>query len=251
METGDTEQRRFAYRDAGLLESDDARPLRILSEYLGPARALREAKVHDTIVFFGSARLTPDGALGHYYEAARELARAVTLWSKSLADPQEHLVVCTGGGGGIMAAANQGASEAGGKSIGLNISLPHEQRPNAWITPGLGFEFRYFFMRKLWFAHPARALVVFPGGFGTLNELTEILMLVQTRKIERRIPIVLYGSSFWKQLVDFDLLVESGMVDRADLELFTFADDPSTALAMLKRAIGEVSAVDTTAGRGA
>lgn len=237
MNSGEAARRRFAYRDAELLESDEARPLRILSEYIGPARALRNARIRDTIVFFGSARLTEDGPLSAYYEAARELARLVTIWSKSLSVDDERFVVCTGGGGGIMEAANRGATDAGGKSIGLNISLPREQQPNDWITPGLGYEFRYFFMRKLWFAYPARALVVFPGGFGTLNELSEMLMLVQTRKIERRIPIVLYGTSFWKRLVDFELLAQTGMIDRADLDLFRFADDPAHALALLKQNI--------------
>jgi len=145
--------------------------------------------------------------------------------------------VCTGGGGGIMEAANRGAADANGKSIGLNIGLPHEQRPNAFISPGLSFEFHYFFMRKLWFAHLARALVVFPGGFGTLDELSEILTLMQTEKIQRRIPIVLYGSAYWNEIVDFQALVRHGMIDAADLSLFRFADDPASAMDLLRAGI--------------
>jgi hypothetical protein len=145
--------------------------------------------------------------------------------------------VCTGGGAGIMEAANRGASEAGGRTIGLNIGLPHEQRPNPYITRELTFEFHYFFMRKLWFAHLARALVVFPGGFGTLDELTEILTLVQTRKIDRPIPVVLYGSSYWNEIINFDALVRHGMVNREDLALFEFADDPAVALGLLQAGI--------------
>ena len=227
----------LAYKNEGFLESDDGRPLRILAEYLQPLHAFHRQGVCDTIVFFGSARLAPEGPLGKYYDAARELARLVTTWSKSLRSHAHRYVVCTGGGGGIMEAANRGASEGGGKSIGLNIGLPHEQKPNPYITRELTFEFHYFFMRKLWFAHLARALVVFPGGFGTLDELTEILTLVQTRKIDRRIPIVLYGSSYWNEIINFDALVRHGMIDREDLALFQFADDPGTALGILQAGI--------------
>jgi hypothetical protein len=199
--------------------------------------AFRREHVRDTIVFFGSARLSPDGPLGGYYDAARELARLVTAWSKGLPSHAHRYVVCTGGGGGIMEAANRGASEAGGKTIGLNIGLPHEQRPNPYVTRELTLEFHYFFMRKLWFAHLARALVVFPGGFGTLDELTEILTLMQTRRFSRNIPVVLYGSGYWNEIIDFDALVRHGMIDRADLALFQFADDPATALGMLQKGI--------------
>jgi uncharacterized protein (TIGR00730 family) len=225
------------YKDEKFLESDDARPLRILAEYLAPMRAFQRERVSDTIVFFGSARLAPEGPLGQYYAAARELARLVTAWSKSLPSHAHRYVVCTGGGGGIMEAANRGASEAGGKTIGLNIGLPHEQRPNPYITRELSFEFHYFFMRKLWFALLARALVAFPGGFGTLDELCEILTLMQTRKIDRRIPVVLYGSGYWNEIINFDALVRHGMIDREDLGLFHFADDPATALGMLQAGI--------------
>jgi uncharacterized protein (TIGR00730 family) len=226
-----------AYKDEQFLDSDDARPLRILAEYLEPMRAFHRERVRDTIVFFGSARLASEGPLGHYYDAARELARLVTTWSKNLPSHARRYVVCTGGGGGIMEAANRGASEAGGKSIGLNIGLPHEQHPNPYITRGLTFEFHYFFMRKLWFAYLARALVVFPGGFGTVDELTEILTLMQTRKIDRHIPVLLYGSSYWNEIINFDALVRHGMINREDLALFQFADDPATALGLLQAGI--------------
>ena len=224
-----------AYENPEFLESEDARPLRILAEYLEPLRTFRRARVRDTIVFFGSARLSPDGPLGRYYEEARELARLVTAWSKSLSSHEHRYIVCSGGGGGIMEAANRGASEAGGRTIGLNICLPHEQRPNAYVTRELSFEFHYFFMRKLWFAHLARALVVFPGGFGTLDELTEILTLAQTRKLDRGIPVVLYGTSYWKEILNFDALVRHGMIAREDLNLFEYADNPAAALALLQR----------------
>ena len=237
MNSMDPPRKPVAYKNERFLDSDDARPLRILAEYLEPMHAFQRERVCDTIVFFGSARLAPNGPLGHYYEAARELARLVTTWSKNLPSHAHRYVVCTGGGGGIMEAANRGASEAGGKTIGLNIGLPHEQQPNPYVTRELTFEFHYFFMRKLWFAHLARALVVFPGGFGTLDELTEILTLMQTRKVDRRIPVVLYGSRYWKEIINFDALVRHGMIDRADLALFAFADDPAVALGLLQAGI--------------
>ena len=227
----------LAYKDEEFLDSDDARPVRILAEYLEPMHAFQRERIRDTIVFFGSARLAADGPLGQYYDAARELARQVTIWSKNLPSHAHRYVVCTGGGGGIMEAANRGASDAGGRTVGLNIGLPHEQRPNPYITRELMFEFHYFFMRKLWFAHLARALVVFPGGFGTLDELTEILTLTQTRKIERPIPIVLYGSSYWNEVINFEALARHGVIDRKDLALFRFADDPATALGLLQAGI--------------
>ena len=227
----------LAYKNEEFLDSDDARPLRILAEYLEPMQAFQHARIRDTIVFFGSARLAPEGPLGQYYEAARELARLVTTWSKNLASHAHRYVVCTGGGGGIMEAANRGASEAGGRTIGLNIGLPHEQRPNPYVTRELTFEFHYFFMRKLWFAYLARALVVFPGGFGTLDELTEILTLTQTRKFDRPIPIVLYGSTYWKEVINFEALVKHGMIAPEDLALFQYADDPATALGLLQAGI--------------
>lgn len=224
----------LAYQNQEFLDSDEARPLRILAEYLAPLETFRRERIHDTVVFFGSARLSPDGPLGRYYEEARTLARLFTGWSKSLPSHAHRYIVCSGGGGGIMEAANRGASEAGGRTIGLNIGLPHEQRPNRYITRELSFEFRYFFMRKLWFAYLARALVVFPGGFGTLDELTEMLTLQQTGKLARRTPVLLYGSPYWNEIIDFDALVRHGMIGREDLDLFTFADDPATALRLLQ-----------------
>jgi uncharacterized protein (TIGR00730 family) len=224
----------IAYLDENFLTSDAARPLRILAEYLEPLEAFRRENIKDTIVFFGSARLHEAGALGRYYEEARALARLITEWSMSLPSSNCHYVVCSGGGGGIMEAANRGAADAGGRSIGLNISLPHEQRPNSYITPGLSFEFHYFFMRKLWFAHLARALIVFPGGFGTLDELMEILTLAQTHKLERRIPILLYGESYWREIINFEALVRHEVISQQDLELFTFIDEPAATLAQLQ-----------------
>ncbi len=223
----------IAYRDATFLESDEGRPLRILAEYLQPLSTFRRKHVHDTIVFFGSARLLEHGPLGRYYAEARELARLVTHWSLGLENPAHRFLVCTGGGGGIMEAANRGAVEAGGRTIGLNIGLPHEQRPNPYITPGLGFEFRYFFMRKLWFAHLARAIIAFPGGFGTLDEMFEMLTLSQTRKLDRRIMILFYGTSYWKEIVNFEALVRHGMIAPQDLGLLHFVDSPAQALEIL------------------
>jgi uncharacterized protein (TIGR00730 family) len=228
---------RIAYLDQSFLDSDAARPLRILAEYLEPLEVFRREQIKDTIVFFGSARLQETGPLGRYYEEARTLARLITEWSMSLPSAGSRYIVCSGGGGGIMEAANRGAADAGGRSIGLNISLPHEQLPNAYITQGLGFEFHYFFMRKLWFAHLARALVVFPGGFGTLDELTEIVTLAQTKKLERRIPILLYGTSYWNEILNFEALVRHGMIGAEDLQLFCFTDEPAAALLHLQRVI--------------
>jgi len=223
-----------AYQNAQFLQSEDARPLRILAEYLEPLQRFRRAGIRDTIVFFGSARIAATGALARFYDEARELARLITLWSKSLPANAHRYVICSGGGGGIMEAANRGASDAKGRTIGLNISLPHEQQPNSYITRELLFEFHYFFMRKLWFAHLARALVVFPGGFGTLDELMEILTLAQTRKLSRQIPVILYGSRYWSEVINFQALVRHGTIAQEDLELFSFADAPQQALELLQ-----------------
>ncbi len=235
----------LAYLDPEFLASDEARPLRIIAEYLDPLRRLRRQCVHDTIVFFGSARLAEEGPLGRYYTEARELARLITAWSSGLSSNLHRFVICSGGGGGIMEAANRGARDAGGRTIGLNISLPHEQQPNRFVTPELLFKFRYFFMRKLWFAHLARAMVVFPGGFGTLDELMEILTLAQTQKLARKLPVVLYGSGYWREIINFEALVRHGMISREDMELFAFADDPASALKLLQDAI-EVGAEEKT-----
>jgi uncharacterized protein (TIGR00730 family) len=237
----------LAYKNEPFLDSDEARPLRILAEYLEPLATFRSQRIHDTIVFFGSARLTEDGPLGRYYGEARELARLVTQWSKGLPPGANRFVVCSGGGGGIMEAANRGASDAGGKTIGLNIGLPHEQRPNPYVTRELSFEFHYFFMRKLWFTYLARALVVFPGGFGTLDEMMETLTLAQTRKLHENIVIVLYGSSYWKEIINFDALVRHGVIAPEDLDLFKFADTPESALAILQGGLHVDTAESTPA----
>ena len=231
--TGDPPE--LAYRDPGFLDSDDARPVRILAEYLAPLRAFRLQRIRNTVVFFGSARLEENGVHARYYAEARELARALTQWAHEPGSPAHGCVVCTGGGGGIMEAANRGAADAGGRSIGLNIGLPHEQRPNRWITPGLSFEFHYFFMRKLWFAHLARGIVAFPGGFGTLDELFELLTLSQTKKLDRPISILLYGSEYWDRALRLEALASNGMIDAADLGLIQRVDSPADALAALRR----------------
>ncbi len=229
----------LAYLNERFVEGEGGRPLRILAEYLQPLQAFQRERVHDTVVFFGSARLREDGPLGRYYTAARELARLLTQWSLSLQCQERRFIVCSGGGGGIMEAANRGAAEAGGRTIGLNIGLPHEQRPNPYITPGLGFEFHYFFTRKLWFAHLARAMVTFPGGFGTLDELCEILTLSQTGKLARPIPVLLYGREYWEEIINFEALARHGMISPQDLKLFHFVDTPLEAFDALKARLSE------------
>src|SRR5687767_3892123 len=230
----------LAYLDRSFLESEEARPIRILAEYLEPLRRFRQEKIQDTVVFFGSARIHSrelaeeslaalvKKAVGidkakheeavrrgrkavewsRYYEEARELAALHARWAKSLEGPNHRFVVCSGGGPGIMEAVNRGATDVGGKSIGLNISLPFEQGPNKYITPGLHFEFHYFFMRKFWFAYLAKSLVIFPGGFGTLDEMFEILTLAQTRKLSKKLLVVLYGSEYWNEVFDLRPLAE-------------------------------------------
>ncbi len=227
-------RRPVAYKNEEFLDSQAGRSVRILSEYLEPLDHFRREKIRDTIVFFGSARVTEDGPMARYYDEARELARRVTEWSESLANHSRRFVVCTGGGPGIMEAANRGAQDAGGKTVGLNIGLPFEQWPNEYITPELSFEFHYFFMRKFWFAYLAKALVVFPGGFGTLDELAEILTLVQTEKLEKKMLVLLYGSSYWKEIINFDALVKYGMISPSDLNLFQYVDGTDEATHVLK-----------------
>src|SRR6202140_714494 len=233
-DSGNDGRRPVAYLNETFLESPDARGLRILSEYLEPLSHFRDEKIQDTIVFFGSARICEEGLLREYYRDARTLARLITEWSSKVESPFPRFVICSGGGPGIMEAANRGASDAGGKTIGLNIGLPFEQRPNPFITPELSFEFHYFFMRKFWFAYLAKALVIFPGGFGTMDELFEILTLVQTQKLRKKISIVIYGTSFWKEILNFEALVRYGMIAEEDLELFQFADDVDTAFGLLQ-----------------
>lgn len=224
----------LAYKREGFIDGWSGRSLRILSEYLEPLDRLGREKIRDTIVFFGSARIQETGPMARYYHEARELARLITRWSDALEPPTRRFVVCTGGGPGIMEAANRGAAEADGKTIGFNIALPFEQAPNPYITPELNFEFHYFFMRKFWFAYLAKALIVFPGGFGTLDEFTEILTLAQTQKLEKRIQILLYGTEFWREIFNFEAMVRHGVISSSDLNLFEFVDSPAAALARLK-----------------
>jgi uncharacterized protein (TIGR00730 family) len=249
-----------AYKNNDFLMSRDARALRILSEYIEPQARFARFKVSDTVVFFGSARALPadkaaealvnakstgnpsaiaraEGGihLARYYEDARVLAKSMTEWSKSLSATSRRYLVCSGGGPGIMEAANRGASEAHGISIGLGISLPDEPTMNEYITREMGFEFHYFFMRKFWFVYLAKALVVFPGGFGTMDELFELLTLVQTRKSSKTMPIVLYGRAFWSEVFNFDALIRWGTISASDLSLFHIADAPDEAFTYLTR----------------
>ncbi|SPE31900.1 conserved hypothetical protein [Candidatus Sulfopaludibacter sp. SbA3] len=230
-------RRPVAYLNEQFLNSADARGLRILAEYLEPLAHFRKEKIRDTVVFFGSARTTEDGPMARYYNEARTLARMLTEWSDTLTNSACRFVVCSGGGPGIMEAANRGAADANGKTIGLNIGLPFEQFPNPYITPELSFEFHYFFMRKFWFAYMAKALVVFPGGFGTMDELMEILTLTQTQKLTKKMSILLYGSSYWNEIINFQALVKHGVISPQDLNLFQFADDPDAAFAILKEGL--------------
>jgi uncharacterized protein (TIGR00730 family) len=269
----------LAYLDRDFLDSEEARPLRILAEYLEPLRRFRMQQVQDTVVFFGSARIhsrehaeaalarlmhrltgtAADDADEHvirgrralewsrYYEEARELARMLTAWSRELGSPNHRFVVTSGGGPGIMEAANRGAKEAGGKTVGLNIKLPFEQGPNRYITEGLHFEFHYFFMRKFWFAYLAKALVIFPGGFGTLDEMFEILTLMQTEKLAKQIQIILYGREYWDRIIDLDPMVEWGAIGAHDLSLLQRADTPVAAFELLKAHLMEHHVAPATA----
>ena len=221
-----------AYKNLDFLNSKDARIVRILSEYLYPKAQLEEEKVTNTIVIFGSARApSPEELsskeersknlkLAEYYEATRILSKRLTEWSKNLNQEDQKYVICSGGGPGIMVAANRGASEAEGKNIALRISLPFENIPNPYVSPELDFEFHYFFTRKFWFSYLSKALVIMPGGFGTLDEFFEILTLLQTGKIKKSLPIVLFGKEYWNQLINFETLVEYGTINRKDLDLF-------------------------------
>src|SRR6202790_3968175 len=219
-------RRPVAYLNETFLESPDARGLRILSEYLEPRSHFRDEKIQDTIVFFGSARITEEGPLSQYYNDARTLARLVTEWSSSIEAPFHRFVVCSGGGPGIMEAANRAASDAKGKNIGLNIGLPFEQFPNPYITRELSFEFHYFFMRKFWFAYMAKALVVFPGGFGTMDEMFEILTLAQTQKLAKKMTVLLYGEEYWRRVLNLEMLADAGTIAPQDVNLFEFVSTP-------------------------
>ncbi len=257
---------RLAYEDDAFIKGPDGRPLRILAEYAEPLARFRREKIQDTVVFFGSARFhsrshaeeavqllavpgsKPPAAdhaqvahraqravdMAHYYEDARRLAHMLTDWSRTLPGKRHRFVVTTGGGPGIMEAANRGAREAGGKTIGLNIALPCEQEPNPYITPELNFEFHYFFMRKLWFAYLAKALVVFPGGFGTLDELFEILTLAQTEKLAKKMTVLVYGEEYWRRVLNLEVLAEAGTISPEDVNLFQFVNTPEAAFARLK-----------------
>ena len=259
----------LAYENELFLNSPDGRILRLLSEYIEPLSRFRREQIQDTVVFFGSARICSKDAaqsqlsgangkgvkvepaqqaadikraqaavdMARYYEDARRLAYLLTEWSSQIPAKRRRFVVTTGGGPGIMEAANQGAEEAGGKTIGLNINLPFEQYPNPYITPSLNFEFHYFFMRKFWFAYLAKGLVIFPGGFGTLDELFEILTLAQTEKLAKKILVVIYGSEYWKKIINFDAMVDAGVISPQDLELFKIADTPEESFEFLKEGL--------------
>jgi uncharacterized protein (TIGR00730 family) len=248
------------HEDPQFLQSTPGRPLRILAEYIHPYVQLKKEGIGDTIVIFGSARILPhDLALARYnraqkvptkklnasnrakhraavrrakslldmsryYEEARQLSRRITAWAMTLGPRPRRFVICSGGGPGIMEAANRGATEAGGKSIGLSIELPHEQFANAYISPELSFNFHYFFMRKLWFAQIAKALIVFPGGFGTLDELMEMLTLMQTHKLAEHNIILIYGQKYWNKVLNWKAMVEAGTITEREFKLLQFAD---------------------------
>jgi uncharacterized protein (TIGR00730 family) len=256
----------LAYQNQPFLDSPDGRILRILSEYSEPLSRFRREQIQDTVVFFGSARFhslataqknlshleatsSPSSAgqqeaerkralaavdMARYYEDARRMAFLLTQWASQIPARRRRFVVTTGGGPGIMEAANLGAHEAGGKSIGLNINLPFEQMPNPYITSSLNFEFHYFFMRKFWFAYLSKALVIFPGGFGTMDELFEILTLAQTEKLAKKILVVIYGSEYWKRVINFQAMVDAGTISPQDVELFRMVDTPEAGFEFLR-----------------
>jgi len=251
-----------AYRNQSFLNSKDARALRILSEYLEPRSRFERYRVDDTVVFMGSARVKSredaeealrkaeagngdlhkartEFAMSRYYEAARELAFRLTQWSKALDPNERRFVVCTGGGPGIMEAANRGAAEARGMNVGLTISIPAEEFDNPYVTRELAFHFHYFFMRKFWFAYLAKAVIVFPGGFGTLDELFELLTLVQTRKMRKPMPIVVFGTDYWREVIDFDALVRHGTINAGDLALMHHTDSVDDAYDWIVRGLAE------------
>jgi len=248
-----------SYFNEDFLESSDARSIRILSEYFHPLQVFTEKNINDTIVFFGSARAkaprdlrkllaklkgkTLDAKeqkkfentkkLCNYYVEATQLAYRLTKWSKELAKGSPEFLITSGGGPGIMEAANRGAYLAKGKSIGLNIALPFEQTPNPYVTYSLSFDFNYFFMRKYWFTYLAKALVVFPGGFGTADEIFELLTLKQTHKLNKPLPIVVYGAEYWNSLIRLETFVEWGMIDEKDLDFVFICDSVDEAFEYL------------------
>ncbi len=245
-----------AYEDSDFLYSSDGRSVRILTEFLQPRSKFRKHKIMDTIVFFGSARLVskrdalkeynkikslnPKSTenftgrlreaqrlvnMSRYYEDAVELSRRLTEWSMNLETMANRFIICTGGGPGIMEAANKGAKKAGGYSIGLNISIPYEQFINKYVTPDLSFEFHYFFMRKFWFAYLSKAFVIFPGGFGTMDELFEVVTLIQTAKMKKKLAMVIYDENYWRKIINFNGLVEQGMISKSDVNLFSMCSN--------------------------
>ena len=252
----------LAYENPAFLNSPDGRILRILSEYAEPLARFRHEQIQDTVVFFGSARFIDlaaankeveelgqstdevarkkgqaDIEMARYYEDARRMAFLLSQWAAQIPARRRRFVVTTGGGPGIMEAANRGAREAGAKTIGLNIRLPFEQYPNPYITPSLNFDFHYFFMRKFWFAYLAKALVIFPGGFGTMDELFEILTLAQTQKLAKKILVVIYGKKYWERLINFQVMVDAAAISPADLELFKIVDSPDEGFEFLREGL--------------
>lgn len=251
-----------AYKNLDFLNSHDARSIRVLCELIEPEQRLNAERVQHTIVFFGSARSVDTEQakvksaellaqaekatnaaekakleesasyvvkLASYYDAGVELAEKITRWSMSIEKPEDRFYICSGGGPGMMEAANEGAYKAGGKSIGFGISLPFEQGLNQYCTPELSFEYHYFFTRKYWFLYLAKALVAFPGGFGTMDELFEMLTLLQTKKITKKVPILLFGSEFWNDILKFDAFRKWGVISETDLDLFKITDDVDEA----------------------
>ena len=252
----------LAYENPDFLNSPDGRLLRIMSEYVEPLARFRREQIQDTVVFFGSARfLSSEDAnkamqqvhaesdqnqnqlaraavnMARYYEDARRMAFLLSQWAAQIPARRRRFVVTTGGGPGMMEAANRGAREAGAKTIGLNIRLPFEQYPNPYITPSLNFEFHYFFMRKFWFAYLAKALVIFPGGFGTMDELFEILTLAQTQKLAKKILVVIYGREYWDKLINFQTMIDGGAISAPDLDLFKVVDSPEEGFEYLKEGL--------------
>ena len=257
-----------AYKNLEFLNSPDARTIRILCEFVEPETRFRHFRIRNTIVFFGSTRIVPLSVaeqnlkqledrrstgkepaealtakieqaqraviMSRYYEDAALLSEKLTRWSLSIEDARKRFYICSGGGPGIMEAANRGAHNAGGPSIGLNISIPFEQEPNPYMTQELSFEFHYFFIRKFWFFYLGKALVVFPGGFGTLDELFELLTIVQTHKSKKYMPIILYGTKYWNELINFNAMIKWGTISEQDMKLFRFFDDVDAAFEFLR-----------------
>jgi uncharacterized protein (TIGR00730 family) len=272
--------RKKAYKNVEFLNSPDARPIRLLSEFIEPQRRLWRAGIRDTIVFFGSARTkSPQEAkkllhqaeqkylrtkskrndkelqnaqetvaMAKYYGDAVTLASLLTQWSHKLKQP-DRFVICSGGGPGIMEAANRGAHAVKGRSVGLNISLPFEQEPNPYISPELDMEFHYFFMRKFWFVYLSKAFVMFPGGYGTLDEMMEVLTLLQTEKIRKKVVVVLYDKKYWTEIINFDALKKHQMINRKDIDLIKFIDTPQEAFEYITKSLERLYPLETARGK--